>query len=643
MITSTITRPTSIAATSSCDTKLSLVETVDVGPLAQPKPRVISLEPISRRTRKKTTTKAREDGPQEVREGGSSSDATPNTRSPIPEELASASGRESLEVHPAPQSPTPSDVQSSVSAESTASTGTGLSFRRGSAPSTSKSPRSSQGTSERASTKEKTITTTIELLKSGCLPGENLTVKLSVQHSKAIKSLHGVIVTFYRQGRIDFAPPLSLFADLNGKAAEKLKHDEYYPKSKTGLGGLSLTSAGSSSVFRKDLSQTFAPLIVDPTTLTAVVSASVRVPEDVFPTISGVPGAMISFEYYVEVVVDLGGRLAGQQRHLPRIGTMPVSTSYGSSRSDGQSNMLSAWGGSTVDTDHIRREKSVVACAFDVTIGTVDSERKRHKFSEVVAEHGQANDVNITGSDQTYAGFLEDEQPRDGPDYHQQDERHTSGHYQGYYHNEIHEHQEIYEEHLGYYQPPLHTLIPPPEVDVEEEEVGEKERARRAEERLLPSQPPIATPVEGSSSFQTTLPPSAPFLPHEDEREELYGVEAAAPRISPTELAHEHQVPQNAPSAPTRADHEPSVSASNSSNTYPPEDKQELERRRLLAEASAPSEEPEPEEGGSSEAAAQLQPSAPVLSDEDEYGSGYAHLEEDGSSRTRESLPRYER
>ncbi|RAL63135.1 hypothetical protein DID88_004217 [Monilinia fructigena] len=87
-----------------------------------------------------------------------------------------------------------------------------------------------------------------------------------------------------------------------GKEAERLKHEEYYPKSKTGLGGLSLSSAGSTSVFRKDLSQTFAPLIVDPTTLTAQVTASVRVPEDCFPTICGVPGQMVNFKYQVEVI-----------------------------------------------------------------------------------------------------------------------------------------------------------------------------------------------------------------------------------------------------------------------------------------------------------------------------------------------------
>ena len=327
MITSTITRPTSIAATSSCDQKISLVETVDIGPMNPPRPRTISLEPISRRTRRRKTVKNKE-----AKEAEYGSEVVKAPGSPLPDESASQCG--SVDHSTNLRSPDPSDVHSTTSvttsAESTTSEST--SFKLGPVPSSAKSARGSQrGT--KTSLPDKTITATIELLKSGCLPGDYLPLKISIKHTKVIKSMHGIIITLYRQGRIDSAPPLSLFTDIKGKAAEKLKHEEYYPKSKTGLGGLSLSSAGSSSLFRKDLAQTFAPLLVDPTTLTAVVTASVRVPEDVFPTITGVPGQMISFKYHVEVVVDLGGKLAGQQRHLPRVGAITLPSSYGSSGS----------------------------------------------------------------------------------------------------------------------------------------------------------------------------------------------------------------------------------------------------------------------------------------------------------------------
>ena len=115
------------------------------------------------------------------------------------------------------------------------------------------------------------------------------------------------------------------------------------------------------------------------------------------------------------------------------------------------------------------------------------------------------------------------------------------------------------------------------------------------------------------------------------------------------------------PSAPTLED------LSSGGEAHPAEDKQELERRRLLAEASAPPEFPEDyDNGGSSSAAASappagpsappghdLQPSAPVLEDEDAYGPHYAYGTAGGNTlpipaprniaEPEEPLPKYER
>jgi hypothetical protein len=251
MVTSTITRPTSIAATSSCEQKVSLVETVDIGPLNPQKPRTISLEPISRRTRRRRAAMAKEAGSQVGAEIGARTESFAMPGSPLPDESASQCG--SADHSNKPRSPVPSEIVSTVSAatgtESTTSSSTGHSFRLGPVPSSTKLGRDSQRVKS-SSFAENTITATIELMKAGCLPGDNLPLKISIKHTKVIKSLHGIIITLYRQGRIDSAPPLSLFVDPKGKAAEKMKHEEYYPKSKTGLGGLSLSSAGSSSLFR---------------------------------------------------------------------------------------------------------------------------------------------------------------------------------------------------------------------------------------------------------------------------------------------------------------------------------------------------------------------------------------------------------
>jgi hypothetical protein len=644
MITATITRPTSITPTSSCDTKIALVESVDVGPMLPPKPRTISLEPISRKTRKRRGTKGKEGDSPDTGDAGSGSEAARMAGSPLPDDSASQCG--SIDHHATPRSPVPSDMQSTVStptsADSTVSSSTGLSFRLGPVPSSAKSTRNSHRSGSKVSLADQTITATIELLKSGCLPGDNIPLRISIKHTKAIKSMHGIIITLYRQGRIDSAPPLSLFADIKGKEAERLKHEEYYPKSKTGLGGLSLSSAGSSSMFRKDLAQTFAPILVDPTTLTAVINASVRVPEDVFPTIKGVPGEMISFKYHLEVVLDLGGKLAGQQRHVPRVGAVTAPSHNSGSRTDANTNMLAAWGGSIVDTENIRREKSVVACLFEVVVGTKDSARVRGRSNSArrqIADWSQealtstAHEPIYEESITTSNHDFDHEQQQPYPYYeHPYDERYPD------YYDQDYEYQDVYPDH----PPPLaHAHIPPPVIS-DEQDLTEKERVRRAEERLLPSQPPMD--VAGPSASAPMVGPSHP--PVEPE-EDLYSADdtatqAAAELSGFHRLNHVSSARTIGPSAPALEDLHPAAAL------QPTEDKQELERRRLLAEASAPSFPPDvdDDEGTAGEGSSsvhhhqqhQLPPSAPPLM-EDDY-QAFDHLP--GPSR-RDTLPRYER
>lgn len=649
MITATMTRPTSIAAASSCDRKISFVETVDIGPMPPPKARVISLEPISRKARRKK--KSKEGESQDSTDAGSVNDAARQAGSPLPQESDSQAG--SIDHHQTPRSPVPSEAQSVVSTatstDSTVSSSTGMSFRLGPVPSCAKStqsPKHSKSDSKNGSScsiEDQTITATIQLLKSGCLPGDNLPLKISIKHTKPIKSMHGIIVTLYRQGRIDSAPPLSLFADIKGKEVERLKHEEYYPKSKTGLGGLSLSSAGSSSMFRKDLAQTFAPILVDPVTLSAVIHASVRVPEDAFPTISGVPGQMISFKYYVEVVVDLGGKLASQQRHLPRLGTVSLASNYGNSsavRGDNNPNIVAAYGGSIVETDHIRREKGVVAPVFEVVIGTVDSARIRGRAQSSAKE---TSDWNVESSSKPATtqrmpceksfpphepGQNPTSQPYPYPYYDQsyEDQNHE------YYPDEAYDYQVLYPEQGP---PPAHdhVSVPPPDIQAEEG-LGEKERIRRAEERLLPSQPPIDVPSTSSSSA-VVLPLMPPAEP-----EDLYGAEDATPPA----LSNGFYPPRPAISADTAlAPSAPALEDLTPTNTQTLDDKQELERRRLLTEASAPSGPPADEEDnvGNGSSSQHFEPSAPILPDED-YDGQYSQHGFSVPSR-REILPKYER
>ena len=276
-----------------------------------------------------------------------------------------------------PQSPAQSETSTT-----SATSSSGLNWQVRSSSSLAKSSNGEYASKDYGGTGG--ISAIIEVLRGGCLPGDILPVQVSVTHTKPIKSLQGIIITLYRLARVDTHPAIPLGPRTRDKKPE---YEDYYPKSRTGLGGLSLSSAGSSRAFRQDLNQTFAPLIVDPRSLTAVIKTSLQVPEDLFPTISNVPGQMITFKYYIEVVVDLRGRLAGQERVRSQLGIVNGAGGYGHGDPqvngvDGSSGLFFplASGFGCLDTSQIRREKSVVSWPFEVIVGTRDSDRKRSQL-----------------------------------------------------------------------------------------------------------------------------------------------------------------------------------------------------------------------------------------------------------------------
>jgi hypothetical protein len=491
------------------------------------------------------------------------------------------------------------------------------------------SPTAVSGGKAISAVKERTITATVELQKGGCLPGDTVPIKISVQHIKRIKSLHGVIVTLYRLGRIDSSPWLPS-KELPSSNDRKGGKEEYYPKSKTGLGGLSLSAAGSCSVFRKDLSQSLAPLIIDPATLTATLTTSVRVPEDVFPTIKGVPYEMITFKYHVEVIVDLGGKLANQiqagKSSGARVNTVGGPLGLTGTAFDGAAS-LTSWGTSIIDTDRLRRQKGVISVMFEVVVGTTDSNRLRGKAP--LKPTPSVHTVPVRERD-LYDGDRGEKQPWPAPaendPYAPADYPHDYGPSPAS--------QPTYSALWNSPTPPppsapVPYYIPPPEVP-DESTLTEKERIRRAEQRLLPSQPPeIPTPVVAGPSG-AHHPPVAD-VPIADEN--IYDAEddAAQPPPPPPPPLLLPPDAADTPSAPTLEDLSPGTAHYH----HPTEDKQELERQRLLAEASAPPEFPEDCDPGPSSAAPlavrvpsaaaaaeEFEPSAPVLSEEEGGGEG---------------------
>ena len=463
------------------------------------------------------------------------------------------------------------------------------------------------------------ITAMIEPSYSGCLPGDLLPLKVSVDHTKPVKMMQGIIVTLYRQGRVDTSPTLPLGPSVKGQK----QGYEYYPKSITGLGGLSLSSAGSSRLFRQDLNQTFTPLIIDPRSLTAVVKTSIQVPENVFPSITSTPGAMISFRYYLEVVIDLRGKPVSQDRLLPRLSMVNAGPSYGQGETTirGVDGITSSASSSfcSLDTSQTRREKGVVSTVFEVVVGTRDSNRRRLRQKEHVPISDNLHFDAPSGFESAGNGDLKlEENPQNF----------TVAGEQAGNRSLPAENYEGSVPHITYSD--LRVILPP----TIENDMDEKTRLKRAEERLLPSAPPGDD--EPSPSALTYPQPSAPTAFEEfdhDQRQdhEQLGVleygEASA-------YAFETRA-QNTSSWPR---HQYQSSNPTSSAVGPHDDKQELEHQRLQMAASSPDDIPDGDMfGQDTQQTRCLEPTAPALDGDHPY-QYYGALESNTSSEQAERV-----
>lgn len=574
MMTATLTRPTTIAPTISHDQKIYLVERVDIAPLLPPSPRTITLEPVHRKTKPKPTLAPRNTPTAELPQ-------QPNT--PSVSEFSFDSHVSSSSVGDTPQ---------------------------------------------------KLITATVELLKGACLRGDSFPVRIQINHTKHIKSINGIIITLYRQARVDMHPALPLGPTADG---QKRRYEDYYPKSITGLGGLSLSGAGSSHTFRKDLSQILVPLYVDPISLTAEINAKIGVPHGAFPTITSVPGAMISFRYYIEIVLDIQGKLT-HDRYLSQHGTGPVSSSarpvdnqenqHFSSPDDSPFLMLN--GAGILDTAPIRRDKSVATCTFEVVVGTVDSGRKKGK-AKAVDHPPQSSQHDLDGSHsaplpppgsstvsshdfQSYQHSYE-------YDYNYDPENAVSQWYDpNYDYNADHTQWNTEHEYAG--QEYINSTYHEPPPMEHEESLPEKERLRRAEARLMPSEPPVLASASAGAEQA-----SAPTLPSDDYfHNPGAAVAGSSQSLSTPSQTTSQVVPDHIRShdAPYAGDGQPP----------PTDDKNELRRRQLELAASAPPILPNTYEEGPADPG----PSVP-LSTDDAIDGFAADVGVDMS----EHLPRYHR
>jgi hypothetical protein len=502
--------------------KVLFLDRIDIATIYPPKARTITLEPLSRKARSKQQPRKAVEGSD--RNGRSLDSQDPSSNHGQSETSSSRSLRPDADT---PRSPSLSEFSfDSASYGPGTNESNGMTARQSDASRTNGSTNSFLG---------KTITATVEPLVGGCLRHDSVPVRVFVNHTKFVQSLYGVIITLYRQARVDMHPAIPLGPTEKGKEG---KFEDYYPKSITGLGGLSLSGAGSSHVFRKDLSQVMLPLVVNPGSLTAEVNGKVHIPDDVFPTISNVPGAMIGFRYYVEVLVDIQGRLATQDRNLANWGGLASTSNHGTNSTivDGERSTSGFGGSAIVDTARLRRDKGVISSTFEIIVGTIDSERHKGKrkmeksavlsqstpqraqpsppqpYSSQTAPPLEMLDVPQAGEvwygNEGEYGQQEPGYGYDDPQWRNHDVPPTSWH-------------DFQQDggagagtaNFALQAPSYMNSEPPVPMPRTDDETGlsEKERMRRAEARLLPSQAPgMEVPPDG-------FPASAPFLPDEQE------------------------------------------------------------------------------------------------------------------------------
>jgi hypothetical protein len=277
--------------------------------------------------------------------------------------------------------------------------------------------------------------------------------------------------------------------------------------------------------------------------------------------------------------------------------------------------ITSNWSGNILDTDQIRREKGVVAMLFEIVVGTRDSSRRAHH----VANENSSTADNLADSHTPGVDGVDgvDEYP-DGQ-WEGGEDPYANGDYyyppDGYYGPE----EAYWQEYSATEEQPYQSLGEVLQTPDMPEPEDEKSRLRRAEEMLLPSRPPGE--VEAGPSTAVSVP-TAPELPEDDD---VY---------RHSDSTDENEItPSDLPFGPSVETIIPEPSGPPGQDQAHLDDKQELERQRLMMQASAPAlvagDAPR------TRRAADVAPSAPVLDEEDRISNIDGHGDE--------VLPRYQR
>lgn len=163
----------------------------------------------------------------------------------------------------------------------------------------------------------------------GYLKGESIPVKLNIKHYRQISNMNGIIVTLIRVCQLDL-----------GK--------DYEFES-----------------YRKDLSQSIVPLVLDLKTFKGDISTTLKIPPDCFPTIMS---PTLSFQYFVEVLINLSANTkpATTNYNMNSTNSLPLKkmdlTEEDISFTDAVKPM--------VNVDNLKKMKNVITVTNEVIIGT---------------------------------------------------------------------------------------------------------------------------------------------------------------------------------------------------------------------------------------------------------------------------------
>jgi arrestin-related trafficking adapter 9 len=503
----------------------------------------------------------------------------------------------------------------------------------------------------------KPVEITIMLSASGYLRGDTIHIHVAIDHTKHVKSLHGIIATLYRKARLNYYPELPMVdPDENNLSGRRI------------VRGLSISPGGSYHTYQKPLDQNFAAIIIDPLTLKTEVKTSLIIPEDAFPSISNVPGAMMTFKYYVEILCDVQGKLSPYDKKLPTPGISSLNGMRHGVHSNGAHMGYRGW--SFIDTEELLREKTVLASAFEVVVGTRDSNRGGHwstlnAHNETVLDdqdpetnhsngHPSSNSANMgrqpsNRSQPSRPTTSCNNSNGEGPSNSQLRSQHTPDSPPPQFDGAAPDYQSLDTPTPSAGATPIPTFP-------NESTLTEKDRIRLAEQRLLPSAPPVDPDTEAVAAYTPSAPaPEAlePFNPLNSHHHQHPMFTAVLPMCNSSSAATPTASPPHLFAPPYE-----------SSATQMPDDKQELERRRLEALRSEP---PSMDHANESEAhsssgterteipsATGLNgpsvnvPSAPVSNDHEEYTPTAPIFSEDEAmfgfrSNVGEALPKYER